>query len=382
MIRFEVLPPSVPLESLQSDWDRLYRESGREPSVSYAWSRAIIRNHLAGRDNWFIVVLKRGDRIAGIVPMMTNRERLFGRPIVTLQPVQEKNNTHSDLLLADHSRELLLGWLDALVSQKGRWDLLRMTRLLEHSPLAERLTQEVNGRRQLGCRWRLERPSFYLKLPASYAEYLSLRSGKLRNYLKRAEKKLAAEGAVDFVRVRNEAEFQQHYEHLLSIERDSWKHEHGTAISAVSHQEGFYRDLAEVALQSGMLHLTFLRVAGVPIAYNLGLVSGDCYFYLKTSYRQQYRAHGAASIGRARLVEQVIAEGCTALDFPGEPYEWEQQWTDDVRWHRSLLLFNGTLAGRALSLVMSARNLLRPQREERRIVFCDPRALRAGEAGQ
>ena len=51
-----------------------------------------------------------------------------------------------------------------------------------------------------------------------------------------------------------------------------------------------------------------------------------------------------------------------------------------MRWHHSLLLFNSTLAGRALGLIVSARDALRPRKEERRIVFVDARALRAEEA--
>lgn len=379
MIAAEIVRPPAPIDHLRADWDRLYRGSGREPSVSYEWSRAILHNHLAGRADWFVVVLRRAGEVAGIVPMMTSRDRLLGRPVTTLQPIQEKYNTHSDLLLADDGPELVGAWLDALAGLRGEWDLLQLSRVLEHGALATALSGELT-RRRASCRWRLERPSFHLPLPADYAAYLGQRSGKLRNYLKRAEKKLAAEGRVEFARVKPADDFAAAYEDLLAIERDSWKHEHGTAISAIAHQEGFYRDLAEAALASGMLHLTFLRLGGAPIAYNLGLVAGRWYFYLKTSYRTQYRAHGAASVGRARLIEQLIAEGCTALDFPGEPYEWEQQWTDDVRWHRSLLLFNGTLAGRALGLLVSARDALRPKKEDRRIVFSDARALRADQA--
>jgi CelD/BcsL family acetyltransferase involved in cellulose biosynthesis len=378
MIDAEIVRPPMSLDDLRGDWDRLYRGSGREPSVSFEWSRAILRNHLAGRDDWFVVVLRRAGQVAGIVPMMTSRERLLGRSVVTLQPIQEKYNTHSDLLLADDEPELVRAWLDAIRS-RGGWDLLQVSRVLEGGRFAAALAGELT-RRRASVRWRLERPSFHLPLPSSYPEYLSQRSGKLRNYLKRAEKKLAAEGPVEFARVQAGEPFAPAYEALLAIERDSWKHDHGTAISAIAHQEGFYRDLAEAALEAGTLHLTFLRLAGVPIAYNLGLVADRGYAYLKTSYRQQYRPHGAASVGRARLIEQLIAEGGPALDFPGEPYEWEQQWTDAVRWHRSLLLFNGTLVGRALALILNARDFLRPRKEERRIVFLDPRALRAEEA--
>ena len=379
MIETEILRPPLSIDGLQGDWDDLYARSGREPSLSFAWSRAILENHLAGRADWFVVVLRRGGEVAGLVPMLTTRERLFARTVTVLQPIQEKYNTHSDLLLADDGPDLIAAWLDALAGGQVRWDLLRMARLLEHASCARALDAELT-RRRARCRWRLERPSFHLPLPASYEAYLAGRSGKLRNYLKRAEKKLAAEGAVTFTRVGPDAAIAGAYDDLLAIERDSWKHGHGTAISTVAHQEGFYRDLAHAAHDAGMLHLTFLRLDGVPIAYDLGLVGAAGYAYLKTSYRQQYRAHGAASIGRARLIAQLIAEGVPALDFPGEPYEWEQQWTDDVRWHRSLLLFNATLAGRALSLVVRARHLLRPPAEDRRIVFSDARALRPEEA--
>jgi CelD/BcsL family acetyltransferase involved in cellulose biosynthesis len=381
MIQAEILRPPLALDDLRAAWDALYARSGREPSLSFAWSRAILRNHLAGRDDWFIVVLRRAGRIAGLVPMLTSRERLLGRPVTILQPIQEKYNTHSDLLFEDDGAELVGAWLDAIRSRQVAWDLLRMSRLLEHGAFAASLAGELE-RRRARCRWRLERPSFHLPLPATYDGYLAQRSGKLRNYLKRAEKKLAAEGAVTFTRVRPDAPIADAYADLLAVERDSWKHGHGTAISTVAHQEGFYRELAETAQPSGMLHLTFLRLDGVAIAYNLGLVSAAGYAYLKTSYRHAYRAYGAASIGRARLIEQLVAEGAPALDFPGEPYEWEQQWTDDVRWHRSLLLFNRTLAGQAIALMLGARQWLRPVPEDRRLVFVDARALRAEDAAQ
>lgn len=377
MIDVEVRRPPLGVEDLRADWDRLYRTVGREPSISYEWSRAILRNHLAGRDDWFVLVLRRAGTVVGIVPMMFRRERLLGRDVTTLQPIQEKSNTHSELLLAEVTPEVIGAWFDAIARLKGEWDLLRLSRLLENSVVRQALATEL-ARRGHSYRWRLEPPSFHLSLPSSYPDYLNGRSGKLRNYLKRAEKKLAVEGQVEFSRVEPSAEFGRCYDELLSIERDSWKHDHGTAISAQAHQEGFFRDLVEGAMQSGMLHLTFLRLNGVAIAYNLGLVAEGYYSYVKTSYRHEYRPHGAASIGRSRLIEMLIGERCAELDFPGEPFEWEQQWTDEVRWHYSLLVCNRTWRGLALALGLRGRDLLRPPKEDRTIVFCDPRTRLAG----
>ena len=68
---------------------------------------------------------------------------------------------------------------------------------------------------------------------------------------------------------------------------------------------------------------------GRPIAFNLGLVHGACYYYLKTSYDQALNQAGAATVFRARLVERLMAEGVRVLDFPGAPYQWEEQWADE-----------------------------------------------------
>jgi CelD/BcsL family acetyltransferase involved in cellulose biosynthesis len=375
----EVWPATRPVEPLRDAWDALFSSRPHQPCVSFAWATALMRNHLAARSDWFIVVLRRNERIVGIVPMMTVEERLLGSRVVTLQPIHELYKTHGDLLLSEPGEELVNAWLSALRQVEARWDLLRMSRILERDALAGSLEHALR-RQQLRYRLRVEAPSFHLPLPASYAEYLTQRSGKFRNHLKRAEKKLLALGKLELIRTATAAALDRDYAELLAIERHSWKHEHGTAISAVSHQAGFYRDLCQSAMAAGMLHLTLLSLQGAAIAYNLGLVVNGCYFYLKTSYRQEHRLNGAATVGRAKLIESIIAEGVTEFDFPGEPYEWEQQWTGDLRWHRSLLVYNETLTGRVVGLANALKDCVRRGRDERKVVFADARELKAPDA--
>ena len=377
MITGEVVRGPQCLDSLRVPWERLYGEREREPSTSWAWSRAILRNHLAGNRDWFTVVLRRNAEVAAIIPMLSTRTRVLGNEIVALQPIQEQNNTHSDLLIGADG-ELLGAWLDELEKIEPRWDLLNMSRLLEGSPLLSALESELRRRRQ-PFHVRVEQPSYHLRLPANFDEYLAARSGKFRSHLKRAEKRFMATGNVAFEVVDAAADVEARYEELLGIERGSWKHEHGTAISAMPHQAGFYRDLSVAAREAGMLHLSFLRLDGVAVAYNLGILAGGRYYYLKTSYLQQYREQGVATIGRARLIRELIGRGIRDFDFPAEPYEWERQWTDEARWHRSLQLFNRGLRGRWLWLMSALRNRLRKGRR-REIVYSDARALHAPES--
>ena len=58
-----------------------------------------------------------------------------------------------------------------------------------------------------------------------------------------------------------------------------------------------------------------------------------------------------ATVLRARLIESLIARGIARLDFPGEPYEWESQWTNQVRRRVVLSVYPSTIRGRLLALV-------------------------------
>ena len=213
--------------------------------------------------------------------------------------------------------------------------------------------------------------SYFLELPATFDEYLSARSSKFRSYLKRVERKIAAESEVSVTDHTAVDEVDHAYDMLLEIERASWKHEHGTAISAVPHQVGFYRDLCQGAAARGRLHLQVLSLGGRPAAYNLGYIRDSTYFYLKTSYGEAWRQLGVATCLRAHLIRSLIERGLCFMDFPAEPYEWERQWTETVRWHKKVALFSVTPVGMGLSL---AERLRRDKAANRSVNHIDPRS--------
>ena len=209
-----------------------------------------------------------------------------------------------------------------------------------------------------------------LPLPPAYGEYLQGRSAKFRNHLRRVEKKLATSGSIEVKQVTGETDLDDALRALLEVERASWKHEHGSSIAAVERQALFYADFAREALGAGRLHLQWMTLDGRPIAYNLGFLHGAAYHYLKTSYAAALRPLSPATVLRARLIEDLIGLGVTVFDFPGEPYSWEAQWTEHLRWRQTLSLYRSTIVGHLLAL--SAR-LRRPV--PRTVEHLDPRSF-------
>jgi CelD/BcsL family acetyltransferase involved in cellulose biosynthesis len=364
------------LPALREPWEDLFRAREHEPSASFEWTEAMVRNHVRPGDRCFLVTLFARQAVVGIVPLVLRTFPLMGMPIRILAPLSEEYNTHSDLLLRDTSEAMMRALMAAIAPLAPRWDLFRLARLVDEAPL-ERALKGAAVRRGLWFQERPGLPAYVLDLPVSFEAYLGSRSAKFRNYLKRIERKVETAGAgVDVV--SESADLSAGFEALLAVERSSWKQAHGSSIVAVERQTAFYRDLCEGALAAGRLHLQWLTLGGVPVAYNLGYVRQGCYHYLKTSYDHAYRQSSPSTYLRARLIESLIGQGVTRLDFPGEPYEWERQWTDAFRWRRVLSFYARTPGG---LLLFAADRWKHRGKGTAKLFHVDPRASRpAGRA--
>jgi CelD/BcsL family acetyltransferase involved in cellulose biosynthesis len=371
-VRVEVVSREAVLSPHREVWECLYRSTTTEPSTAFEWADALTRSHLAPEDRFVLLRITRGQDVMGLVPLVSRRVVVLGYSVTLLSPLAEGRDTHSDLLAVGIDGEMVRALFSALTSLDIPWDVFRMSRLLTDHAILRHADDCLRGVAASSLT-RTGDASYFLSLPATFDAYLAQRSAKFRNHLKRTERKMREHGAVDVVTITRPGDVPAAYEMLLGIERASWKQDHGTAISAVNRQARFYRELCEGAAAAGRLHLHFLTVSGQAAAYNLGLIANGCYSYLKTSYDEQFKPLGAATYLRARLVETLIRAGVHQLDFPAEPYEWERQWTDTVRWHQVLNVYRPTAAGRVLAWVDRLRHR---SAGARNVEHADPRAVR------
>lgn len=359
--------------AFKADWDRLMHERENEPSVSFEWTASLMESHVKAREEVAVIILKNQNVVLGIVPLVLRTTTWLGQRLTELLPVSELSNTHSDLLIRDCSEHVLAAFVDALYRLELRWDVFGMKRLVESHPLGA-LWSAVLRRRGKWFELNRTDPSFFLTLDRSYEQYLKRRSSSFRNALKRIERKLKDHGRIE---LRHQGSFDtadEAYDTLMSIEQRSWKETHGTSISAVSRQAIFYRHLCAMASQKGWLHIRFLYLNERPVAYNLGILVHGTYYYLKTSYDQAERPWSPSTYLRAELIKELIGGGVKHFDFPAEPYEWERQWSDELRWHQSLTLFGPTAKGMAYGLYRKAKRLRRSN-DASTISYANPRTV-------
>lgn len=371
----EILYGTESLRALEPAWDALWASGDHEPSISFEWVDALLDTHLGEDDEILTVVVKEAGRCVAIVPVMMRPEKIAGAlAVTTVSPVAELYPTRSDIL-GDRGRpEVIAAMWHALEALPRPWQMFRLRRVLESSPLARGISGfvETSGRQH---RIRREYASYEISLENGFAAYLESRSAKFRNHLRRRARQLEAAGSIEIRRVGKDLELEAGYRDLLAVEERSWKHAHGTAITVIPRQREFYRRLCAGALRRNRLQLALMYLDRRPIAFNLGYERAGRYHYLKSSYDASMRELGAATVFRAKLLEMLAAEGVRFVDFPGEPYQWEAQWARTLRWNSSVLIFNRSIRGSLCRWLVGTRDLFRARASAEQVRFYDPRAL-------
>lgn len=355
MIRCEVITKQDEMFRYREVWNSLFASGAYEVSTSFEWTYALLTTHLNKKDSFLLIILKDSEEVLGIVPLIISETKKYGQSIKTLFPISEYYNTHSDILLKYQSKELIDTFITCLSEIENNWDVFRIGRFVETNPIVESIETYLKET-SIKYKFSKEDPSFFITLDDTYGAYLKKRSAKFRNYLKRMGKKLDVLGHVRVAQLGDFNSLTAAYEQFLHVEEKSWKYYHGTAIINVKKQEKFYRKFCEYEYETGRLHLFFLYLDELAIAYNMGVIKDNKYLYLKTSYDEEFKKASPATVLRAELIKELISKGIEYFDFPGEPYEWELQWADDIQWHKSLIIYNNTFKAKLFSFYNTVRS--------------------------
>lgn len=359
--------------ALADEWAALDRLGLCEPCTSLEWTRALLDVHVRDSDTVFAVVLRSAGRVVAIVPAIIRRERVMGLfEVDCLSLLSRLVSTQADILRTHDHPGIVAALFDAFARLPCRWDTVRIDRVLESSAISAQLTALLADS-TLASRIQAQPPTFYLELGRSYDEFLAARSSKFRNHLRRKARQLEAAGQVQVRQAGRDLGVEEALDHLLQVEARSWKHTHGTALSVLPRQRAFNQLICEGAARLGRLHLLLLYLDGVPVAYDLGVMAGDRYSYLKTSFDETCRRLSPATVLRGTLVRTLIAEGVRCMDFPAAPFKWEEQWTNTLRQRYSFVAFNRTPRGLLYRLLVALRDRFERSPDEEGVQYVDPR---------
>jgi CelD/BcsL family acetyltransferase involved in cellulose biosynthesis len=331
-------------DRIAAEWDDLADRTRGLPFVRPGWIGAWW--DAFGDGALRIVTLRRGERLAGVLPCYGD-ERWLRSPTNDQTPqfgvLAEDAPAAAELadaVLDRTGRRLTLSFVDA-----SSWDFT-----------AFRDAAEARGYTVLARP--VVRPP-YLAVDGDWEAFEGRLAGRLLRDLRRRRRRLEDEGVLTFEVADGAAGLEDLLEEGFRVETSGWKAAQQTAIVSRPETRRFFTEIARWASGRGSLRLAFLRLDGRALAFQLGLEEGGAYYFLKGGYDSEFHRYAPGKLLVHEMLERAFSSGLERFEFLGQPEPWKLEWTNDTRVLLIVDAFAPSLQGRAHSATHALYHSLR-----------------------
>lgn len=304
--------------ALSEEWDDLAERIAGSPYLHPGWIEAWWRAFGPRRAGLDVVTVRRGGSLVGLLPVVR-------RGAATSSPTNwhsfafgslcldgEAAGQLAERLLGERSRRISLGFME------------------DDDPLASALRAAA----PLHRRGVVERPlqrSPFLSPDGSWSRFEAGLSRNLRGQLRRTRNGLDRLGEVRYCVEDGTSGLEASLEAGFRLEAMGWKGRRGTAIASRPDTHGFYTEVARWAAGRGWLRLSFIRLNGRPIAFELCFERDGVHSCMKTGFDPDLHRFGPGTVIAFEGIRRAFEVGLRRYDLMGEATPWKLRWTSHCR---------------------------------------------------
>ncbi len=330
---------------LEPKWNETVDRAGlTHPFLRHEWLRTWWDSFGQGR-TLNIVVVRTGNRIIGLAPLMLERVRMYGIGVGRVQFLHNDHTPKADVIVTDRADEVYEALWKTLLSPRAPWDVLQLSQLPCDSPTHAQIAR-LSARQGLPTALWLSDDSPYLELSSNWNTYLSGLGSKLRQNIRNRISRLTTLGETSLQVLSDREAIREARDQALTLEASGWKRDAGTAIRSDPQVLRFYTQLADRAAASGWLRLMFLTVNGQRIATSYAARYQDRLSFFKTGYDPEFSKYAPFKLLTYYSIRDGYGDGLREVDFLGDAEPWKLEWTSTTRPHDWLFVFGNTARGR------------------------------------
>jgi CelD/BcsL family acetyltransferase involved in cellulose biosynthesis len=327
---------------LEPQWDALIRGSAT-PSVFGTWAfLEACWTHFArpGGNDLAIVALLSGDTLVGAAPMRVSRGRQFGLPVRRLARLArwEADRVPALFCLGPREAECLRAFRDCLEAHADLWDYLGLVETDPQSSLMHELSAWAASTPWLREEVQSTAPSPYVDLSRGWEETQREFTKQRRAELRRSRRALDSAGPWDFEFVTG-PEIAEALERYRELEARSWKRKAGQGIGKSDRELAFYRGVVPRLARDGRAQISFLRLAGRPIAGMIDFALGKTVWGSQKTYDSDHSRFSPGNFLEAAVLERWAREGARSYELQAQFLGDKGRWT---RLSRPNVLFRTT----------------------------------------
>jgi CelD/BcsL family acetyltransferase involved in cellulose biosynthesis len=297
-----------------------------------------------------VVLIKEGDRLIGISPLMISKAYFRGFPVRKVGFIENKESPRSDFIVLQDTEKVIENTIGYLTKQKRRWNLLVLNNIPTDSETLE-VVQAVCRKRNFGFLIRPSLNSPFLRVDADWETFYGKTTQRLKKRLRNNRNRIEKLGAVTVEDCAESGVDQLPLEDVFSVGWKSWKSEIGKCISCTPENRTFFSELGSSARAQGWLSLWILRVNGKSIAFEYHLKYKGVVHALRSEFDEEYSRYSPGSVLDSHIVRHVIENKFKEYDMGGSSDAYKSRWTPDVRRHCSILIFNKGIYGSLLKFI-------------------------------
>jgi len=324
-----VFASSVDDPALKRAWNNIERQGDYFAQHSYSWFQAWARGLGCRYRPYIICVADVTGAIVGIAAFCI--QRAFGMRVLQAAPVRFGDFFEVLISPSAEAPDVLEALLDHLQSFR-EWDIVRFDNVSESSPIYQHLTTRANyiQRQSTACLI----ANFQA---ASWTEYLGLLHNKHRRDVLRRRKVLEKSATVKVNCIRAGHEFRDAIPTIRRIYEERWADDYWPA-----RPQAYYNCLAdalEEPLSKGVARVYLIEINGDPAAYEIGFLNRGYYYDWQIAHRPKYQELSIGVLTISYITEQLVAEGCTGINFMAGVYDYKLKWAPTPEFDRLYSLF-------------------------------------------
>lgn len=362
------------LTQLQAVWNELLaRTASNTIALTWEWLATWWQVFNDNRE-LFILVVRDGDEVIGIAPLLKRQAQHYGVSYWRLEflasgeeVADEICSPYLDFMLhRGREAEALEAIINYLRESAAGWDEIVLSSMLAESPNVA-LLESISAACGLHYSATEQESAYYLPLITDWEAQLAQSSRPLRQKIRREQRAAEANGVV--WRIADQSDnFAENFEILVNLHQARWTSRGEPGVFASKKFTAFHQRLAPQLLEQGWVKLFILFIADAPVSALYTFVYNQKVFYYQSGLAPvESNLFSPGTLNLSYAQEKAIEWGLTEWDFlqGGQAYK--------ARWHtqpRPLvqvrlarpqakeLLYNATAQG--LQVLRQVKKSLKP----------------------
>lgn len=346
----KILDDYTNLIRYRDTWDALLKQHGKyEPFLCFDWFFIWLK-YFIDSSKCLIFILYENDMPIMLAPLLIKSERY--KNIAVVRKIELIGNHYSPIKsvifgVNDRcARADSLQYLFVFLTKIFRdWDILELDSVPEElipSELLEKCAVNVGlSVHKFNCfgDWYLDGIDY------SSVDYFDRMPKKIRNELKRRQKRICEIGKVSFEIGSDPEQFPRYMSQYDEVRVKSWK--------KPEQDKAFLREVRHMSISKGWLRSGFLYVDDVPIAAQIRYVSNGTAYFMEALHDKRYDKYGPGNLLRLKVIEHLIDnERISCIDQMRGDEPYKEYWTPFQRERYGVTVFNHTVKGVIFNLLL------------------------------